>query len=236
MLDDVARLTVSIAKVRPFIVTEDWRPTLLTDRADLQGLVTRQGEADGVVRRLTVRSGEPFAGPLVGSETGRRRMPAKDIFERLKQDHDKHRRLIAAIEKTVGDSEERRSLFEEFKTDATAHAATEELTLYHELMGESSMRAYAQHAAKDHHEIEEALQEVAKADFKSSGWLKKFAGLKDTYLDHIKEEEETIFPDALKDLGEKKAVELRDAFNAQKPEEIERAEADCDEKINERIG
>ena len=34
-LDDVARLTVSIAKVRPFIITADWRPTLLTDRADL---------------------------------------------------------------------------------------------------------------------------------------------------------------------------------------------------------
>jgi putative DNA modification/repair radical SAM protein len=38
-LDDVARLTLSIAKVRPFIVTADWRPTLLTDRADLQTLV-----------------------------------------------------------------------------------------------------------------------------------------------------------------------------------------------------
>ena len=38
-LDDVARLTVSIAKVRPFIVTADWRPTLLTDRADLRSLV-----------------------------------------------------------------------------------------------------------------------------------------------------------------------------------------------------
>jgi putative DNA modification/repair radical SAM protein len=38
-LDDVARLTVSIAKVRPFIVTADWRPTLLADRADLRSLV-----------------------------------------------------------------------------------------------------------------------------------------------------------------------------------------------------
>ena len=38
-LDDVARLTLSIAKVRPFITTVDWRPTLLTDRADLQSLV-----------------------------------------------------------------------------------------------------------------------------------------------------------------------------------------------------
>ena len=38
-LDDVARLTVSIAKVRPFIVTADWRPVLLTDRTDLRALV-----------------------------------------------------------------------------------------------------------------------------------------------------------------------------------------------------
>jgi putative DNA modification/repair radical SAM protein len=38
-LDDVARLTVSIAKVRPFVTTIDWRPTLLIDRADLRALV-----------------------------------------------------------------------------------------------------------------------------------------------------------------------------------------------------
>jgi len=38
-LDDVARLTLSIAKVRPFICTSDWRPTFLTDRADLRTLV-----------------------------------------------------------------------------------------------------------------------------------------------------------------------------------------------------
>jgi predicted DNA-binding helix-hairpin-helix protein len=38
-LDDIARLTLSVAKVRPFISTADWRPTLLTDRADLPALV-----------------------------------------------------------------------------------------------------------------------------------------------------------------------------------------------------
>jgi len=38
-LDDVARLTVSIAKLRPFIVAEDWRPVTLTDRAELKPLV-----------------------------------------------------------------------------------------------------------------------------------------------------------------------------------------------------
>jgi putative DNA modification/repair radical SAM protein len=43
-LDDVARLTVSVAKVRPFICTIDWRPTFLTDRADLRGLLVRKSE------------------------------------------------------------------------------------------------------------------------------------------------------------------------------------------------
>ena len=38
-LDDVARLTLSIAKVRPFIVAADWSPALLTDRSDLRSLV-----------------------------------------------------------------------------------------------------------------------------------------------------------------------------------------------------
>lgn len=38
-LDDVGKLTVSVAKVRPFIIAEDWRPILLTDRVDLQSLI-----------------------------------------------------------------------------------------------------------------------------------------------------------------------------------------------------
>lgn len=38
-LEDVARLTVSLAKLRPFIVTADWRPTLLIDRQDLREVI-----------------------------------------------------------------------------------------------------------------------------------------------------------------------------------------------------
>ncbi|WP_374944402.1 putative DNA modification/repair radical SAM protein [Sphingomonas sp.] len=38
-LEDVARLTVSIAKVRPFLIAEDWRPVALSDKAELKPLV-----------------------------------------------------------------------------------------------------------------------------------------------------------------------------------------------------
>ena len=38
-LDDIARLTVSVAKLRPFIVADDWRPVALSDKAELKPLV-----------------------------------------------------------------------------------------------------------------------------------------------------------------------------------------------------
>ncbi len=37
-LADIGRLTVSVAKVRPFLIAEDWRPTALADRANLRPL------------------------------------------------------------------------------------------------------------------------------------------------------------------------------------------------------
>ncbi|MXO85168.1 putative DNA modification/repair radical SAM protein [Altererythrobacter aurantiacus] len=43
-LDDIAKLTVSIAKVRPFLIASNWRPTTLTDRADLRTLLAPKSE------------------------------------------------------------------------------------------------------------------------------------------------------------------------------------------------
>ncbi len=43
-LDEVGKLTVSIAKVRPFICAADWRPTALTDRADLRKMLAPKQE------------------------------------------------------------------------------------------------------------------------------------------------------------------------------------------------
>jgi putative DNA modification/repair radical SAM protein len=43
-LDDIARLTVSIVKLRPFLIAEDWRPVALAERADLRQLVAPKRE------------------------------------------------------------------------------------------------------------------------------------------------------------------------------------------------
>ena len=41
-LADIARLTVSVAKLRPFIIAEDWRPVVLADKAELRPIVARK--------------------------------------------------------------------------------------------------------------------------------------------------------------------------------------------------
>ena len=43
-LADVGRLTVSVTKLRPFIVTSDWRPVALADRGDLRPLIAPKVE------------------------------------------------------------------------------------------------------------------------------------------------------------------------------------------------
>lgn len=145
-----------------------------------------------------------------------------DIFDRLKQDHDKHRALIDAIKETSGDSAERRDLFEQFKTDAMAHAAAEEGTLYVAMMEDPEIRQDAQHSVKEHADIGMLFVELDEMDMASSGWLNKFNTLAHEYTHHIDEEEEEKFPKAKSELGEDKAVALKDDFDARKPVEIER--------------
>ena len=153
---------------------------------------------------------------------------AADIFERLIEDHNKHRELIEQIKETASDSDDRRRLFEQFKTDASAHANTEEETLYVTIMAVSDTRVDAQHSVKEHAEIGMAFVELDEMDIGSSEWLSKFNELADDYLHHIEEEEEEKFPKSREVIDDAKAVELRDEFNARKPEEIERVKAKTD--------
>ena len=47
------------------------------------------------------------------------------IYERLKQDHDKHRKMLELIASTSGDNEMRRDVWDKFYHDVSAHAAAD---------------------------------------------------------------------------------------------------------------
>lgn len=153
-------------------------------------------------------------------------MAETKIFARLKADHDRHRELLDQIDQTKGDSPEREKLFEAFRVEVTAHAASEEMSLYATMLGKPDLRDEAQHSVAEHKEIDDMLTELYEMDFSSTGWLTRFRTMKDRYLHHIEEEEEEMFPEAEEGLSEAKKKELAAIFEKEKPKEKAKAAAE----------
>ncbi|WP_137753941.1 hemerythrin domain-containing protein [Sphingopyxis sp. L1A2A] len=153
-------------------------------------------------------------------------MAETKIFARLKADHDRHRKLLDQIDETKGDSPEREKLFEAFRVEVTAHAASEEMSLYATMLGKPDLREDAQHSVSEHKEIDELLTELYEMDFASTGWLTRFRTMKHRYLHHIEEEEDEMFPEAEDGLSDAKKKELLAIFEKEKPKEKAKAAAD----------
>ncbi len=148
-------------------------------------------------------------------------MTDSKIFAVLKQDHDRHRDLLARIDAATGS--ERASLFEAFRVEVTAHAASEEMSLYATMLARPDLREEAQHSVSEHKEIEDYLTELYEADSASPDWRERFGVMKKRYLHHIEEEEEEMFPEAEKELSDAQKADLAAIFAKRKPEEKERA-------------
>ncbi len=147
------------------------------------------------------------------------------IFADLKADHDRHRKLLEQLGETSGDSEERRSLFDEFRTEVAAHAAAEEESLYATMLAKPDLREDAVHSVSEHKEITDYLGELAEIEMSSSAWLTKFKEMRHRYEHHIDEEEEEMFPTAADELSATEEAKLAKIFEDRKPKELERAEA-----------
>ncbi|MCK9543953.1 MAG: hemerythrin domain-containing protein [Novosphingobium sp.] len=146
------------------------------------------------------------------------------IFADLKHDHDRQRKLLTKLEKTSGDSEERRTLFEELRVELQAHAAAEEESLYATMLAKPDLRDEARHSVAEHKEVDDMLGELVETDMSSSAWLKKFKQMRDRYTHHIDEEEDEMFPAAADGLSKKAEDEAAAVFEKRKPAERERAE------------
>lgn len=153
-----------------------------------------------------------------------------EIFARLKQDHDRHRELLDRLLQTHGDTEERKSLFEELTKELKAHASAEEQALYSTMMRKPPTTDETRHSVAEHHEIEEALNDLAATDMSSSAWLQKFKDLDHDYRHHIDEEEEEHFPDFAKHLNDRDREHMRSVFERRKQEEKAEAELTPEKK------
>ena len=152
-----------------------------------------------------------------------------DIFGRLVEDHDRHRALLAMIEETQGASDQRLALFEELTRELKAHAAAEEQALWSTVLRDPETTDFARHAISEHKEIEDMLADLAARDMSSSGWLRRFAALKEEYLHHIREEEQEQFVAAEARLGGRDVLHMRRVFEQRK--KAEKAAAEIEKKI-----
>lgn len=146
-----------------------------------------------------------------------------DIFDRLKQDHNRHREMLEKLANTSGDGAEREEIFKKFQIEVTAHAAAEEESLYAVMLQDPDLREEGQHSVSEHKEIDDFLEELQDTDVSSADWMATFEKMRHRYEHHIDEEEQDIFPVAEKQLDKGKPEELKETFDKRKPDEIERA-------------
>jgi len=155
------------------------------------------------------------------------------IYETLKQDHDRHREMLAAIAETEGDSDDRRKLWDEFFHDVSAHAAAEEETFYSKLIADEDGQPEGRHSGAEHKEVDDMMEELNEIEFSSSAWLTKFKQMRERYEHHIEEEEEDIFPVAKKVIGSDGNETIGSAFDKRKEAEIELVDEKAEEKLEE---
>lgn len=186
----------------------------------------RAAKADAVAKAKAVA---PELAARIGSTPRTRFRGDPDVFGRLVEDHDRHRALLAMIEETEGKSSDRERLFEELVKELKAHAAAEEQALWSTVLRDPETTDFARHAIAEHKEIDDMLGDLAARDMASSGWLRRFGGLKEEYLHHIREEEQEQFVAAQKNLSATDVRYMRRVFNRRK--KAEKATAEIEKKI-----
>lgn len=155
---------------------------------------------------------------------------AEDIFSRLKEDHDRHRSLLDRLLRIGGASKERAALFEELTKELKGHAAAEEQALYSTMLRKPPTTSDTRHSVAEHHEIEEALNDLAATGMASGEWLTKFKEFDHRYRHHIGEEEDEHFPEFEGYLTDDDRAWMRSVFERRKREEKAAAEVTPEKK------
>jgi len=124
-----------------------------------------------------------------------------NIFEALRESHEKQRDLSEKLIKTSGDSKERRALFELLKNELFAHAVGEDRYFYIPLMMTDSGLNITRHALAEHHKMDELLEQLTEMELSNPSWLAVAKKLFDTVHHHLQEEEHGFFQQAGKILS-----------------------------------
>ncbi|KPB77440.1 Uncharacterized protein AC507_5034 [Pseudomonas syringae pv. maculicola] len=85
-----------------------------------------------------------------------------NIFEALRESHDRQRGYADALIQTHGDSEERAKAYKQLKEELQAHETAEERFFYIPLMAHDNGVDLSRHAISEHHEMDEMMEEPTR--------------------------------------------------------------------------
>jgi hemerythrin superfamily protein len=138
---------------------------------------------------------------------------AGDWFDALKVEHDMVLAIFDKIEATDDDQTTMRTtLLAKLKYALTKHAIEEEMVIYPALR-QSNHGGEADHLNSDHAMVKSYIYELETMPNDSPQWLAKVSDFRQTIEEHIREEEEKIFPPFRAQMSEEQNSKLTTMMN-----------------------
>ena len=115
------------------------------------------------------------------------------IYDALHESHERQRSLCRRLLRAKSGTQARISLFKELHVELAAHAAAEERFLYAPALMHDAGLDSSRHAMHEHHEIDELVEDLHKADAAGGQWLAVARKLSQKVHHHLREEESKFF-------------------------------------------
>ena len=139
------------------------------------------------------------------------------IYDRIKEDHDNAREVIAKIKATTHRAAKtRKDLFDHLKLDMWVHHKVEEAVFYSYLREGKPMHGESLEALNEHHTANGLFEELDTFPVDSDGWMMKFKALSELVEHHMEEEENEFFKKAKKIIPKPLAEFMGQRFDQRK--------------------
>lgn len=133
---------------------------------------------------------------------------SETIYDALRESHEIQRALCRKLLRTRPHTRERIATFSDLRIELAAHAAAEERFLYAPILMDDMGLSSSRHALHEHHEMDEIVEDLQKADTSGRGWLLTARKLSHEVHHHLSEEEKKFFQVSGKILSDAQKVKL----------------------------
>jgi hemerythrin superfamily protein len=139
------------------------------------------------------------------------------IFSVLKQEHRNINKIFSELEEPRDDSEKtREEWFRLLRQELLSHAEAEHTSLYDRLLAEPATENVVKRSENEHDRVKGLLDDLEATDMLDAAWGRKLASLRHQVENHVREEEQIIFPRAKAILEKTEQQEIAEDFRDRK--------------------